>query len=228
MPDRIVRDELLTSERYWSVSIEAQRLFVHLILVVDNLSRFSGKNYTIRATCFPGQPIEPEKLERMLAELHDVDLIRMYVVDAERYLFLPRSGQRLRYRTSKFPSPPNEINDIPEEKTDCGQSVVGLQSDRSQTVVARSEVKRSEVKRREALLGASRFVPPTLEQLKAYVSDRRLNVNAEAFLDHFQSNGWKVGGKTPMKDWQAAARTWSSRNNERQPQSTHISYECEK
>jgi len=32
--------------------------------------------------------------------------------------------------------------------------------------------------------------------------------DSSAWFDHFESNGWKVGGKTPMKDWQASARTW--------------------
>lgn len=35
-----------------------------------------------------------------------------------------------------------------------------------------------------------------------------LNVEAEKFHNHFSSNGWKVGGKAPMKDWNAAARNW--------------------
>lgn len=35
--------------------------------------------------------------------------------------------------------------------------------------------------------------------------------NCEAFIDHFQSNGWRVSGKTPMKDWQAALRNWKRR-----------------
>jgi hypothetical protein len=41
----------------------------------------------------------------------------------------------------------------------------------------------------------------------------------ERFYDHFESNGWKVGGKTKMKDWKAAARNWkrneSTFNNKR-------------
>lgn len=35
-----------------------------------------------------------------------------------------------------------------------------------------------------------------------------LQVEAEKFYNHFSSNGWKVGGKAPMKDWNAAARNW--------------------
>jgi len=31
---------------------------------------------------------------------------------------------------------------------------------------------------------------------------------ARQFFDYYTSNGWKVGGRAPMKDWQAAARKW--------------------
>jgi hypothetical protein len=38
---------------------------------------------------------------------------------------------------------------------------------------------------------------------------------ADAFMDHFESNGWKVGkAKAPMQDWKASVRTWL-RNGER-------------
>ena len=52
-----------------------------------------------------------------------------------------------------------------------------------------------------------RFVPPTLEEVKAYCRERQNVVNAERFIDHYSSNGWKVG-RNPMKDWKAAVRTW--------------------
>jgi hypothetical protein len=39
---------------------------------------------------------------------------------------------------------------------------------------------------------------------------------AATFWDHFESNGWKVGGKTAMKNWQSAARNWVRRNNTNQ------------
>ena len=51
------------------------------------------------------------------------------------------------------------------------------------------------------------FVKPTLEEVRAYCAERRNNVNPEAFIDHYNSNGWKVG-RNSMKDWKAAVRTW--------------------
>lgn len=53
----------------------------------------------------------------------------------------------------------------------------------------------------------TRFKPPTLDEVKAYCRERQNDVNPEKFIDHYTSNGWKVG-KNPMKDWKAAVRTW--------------------
>lgn len=42
-------------------------------------------------------------------------------------------------------------------------------------------------------------------------------IEAEKFFNYFQSNGWKVGGRAPMKDWQAAARNWILNASKFQP-----------
>lgn len=53
-----------------------------------------------------------------------------------------------------------------------------------------------------------RFKAPTVEQAREYFSDKGyMESEAERFVDHFTANGWKVG-KSPMKDWKAAARNW--------------------
>lgn len=48
---------------------------------------------------------------------------------------------------------------------------------------------------------------PTLEEVAAYCQERGNNVDPQAWLDYYTSNGWKVG-RNPMKDWKAAVRTW--------------------
>lgn len=54
---------------------------------------------------------------------------------------------------------------------------------------------------------ASRFTPPTIEEVKAYCKERGNNVDPERWFDYYSANGWRVG-KNPMKDWKAAVRTW--------------------
>ena len=69
------------------------------------------------------------------------------------------------------------------------------------------------------------FVRPSLEEVRAYCLERKNNIDPEAFMDHYESNGWKIGGRSAMKDWKAAVRTWeknsfqfnSRRGQERRP-----------
>lgn len=52
-------------------------------------------------------------------------------------------------------------------------------------------------------------IPPALDEIKFFfVTAQSSHLEAEKFYNYFQSNGWKVGGRAPMKDWQAAARNW--------------------
>lgn len=57
-----------------------------------------------------------------------------------------------------------------------------------------------------------RFVKPSLEKVRSYCQERNNNVDPDAFIDFYESKGWKVGNQ-PMKDWKAAVRTWEKRES---------------
>ncbi|RVT79675.1 hypothetical protein EOD40_00765 [Flavobacterium sufflavum] len=55
----------------------------------------------------------------------------------------------------------------------------------------------------------SDFIAPTIELVKEFFQEKKVSViEAEKYFNYYSSNGWKVGGKTQMKDWKAAARNW--------------------
>jgi len=56
-----------------------------------------------------------------------------------------------------------------------------------------------------------RFKKPTLDEVKNYCILRNNNIDAEAFIDFYESKNWQIG-KNKMKDWKAAVRTWERRN----------------
>ena len=56
-----------------------------------------------------------------------------------------------------------------------------------------------------------RFTPPTLEEVKAYAKEKSLIIDAEDFVDFYESKGWVVG-KSPMKSWKASASRWARSN----------------
>jgi len=56
------------------------------------------------------------------------------------------------------------------------------------------------------------FSPPALEEVKKFfLQNESSAVEAENFFNYFESNGWLVGGKAKMKNWNAAARNWIKR-----------------
>lgn len=61
-----------------------------------------------------------------------------------------------------------------------------------------------------------RFVKPTVEEVKAYCLEKGYSVDADRFVNFYESKGWLVG-RTPMKDWKAAVRTWN-RSESQQPE----------
>lgn len=56
----------------------------------------------------------------------------------------------------------------------------------------------------------TRFVPPTVEDVKEYCFERHNGIDAQAFVDYYTARDWMLG-KTKMKDWKAAVRTWENR-----------------
>ena len=58
------------------------------------------------------------------------------------------------------------------------------------------------------------FVKPTLQEVEAYCTQRNNFVDAQRFLDFYESKGWMIG-KNKMKDWKASVRTWE-KNSDKQ------------
>lgn len=58
-----------------------------------------------------------------------------------------------------------------------------------------------------------RFTPPTADEVRAYAKEKGFSIDAERFVNFYESKGWKVGS-SPMKDWRASVRNWASRERD--------------
>ena len=74
--------------------------------------------------------------------------------------------------------------------------------------------------------GASRFTPPSLEQVQSYVKEKNYRgVNCELFMANYETTGWMVG-KNKMKCWKSAVSKWNMRQkdfsgNDKSPSASH-------
>lgn len=57
----------------------------------------------------------------------------------------------------------------------------------------------------------SRFVPPTVEEVRAYCLERGNGIDPSLFVDFYEARGW-IAGRGKMRSWKAAVRTWEKRN----------------
>ena len=62
----------------------------------------------------------------------------------------------------------------------------------------------------------SRFKKPTVEEVRTFIQENNYHVNPNDFVNFYESKGWLVG-KSPMKDWKAAVRTWESKEKNENP-----------
>lgn len=98
-----------------------------------------------------------------------------------------------------------------EHKTDANAyaNAEQMQSDSNADAMQGEYSKGEETKIKE---NSGRFTPPTLEEVSDYCLERKNGVDPQRFIDYNQSKGWIIG-KSKMKDWKAAVRTWEQKEN---------------
>ena len=58
---------------------------------------------------------------------------------------------------------------------------------------------------------STRFIPPTIDEIKAYCDERNSSVDPESFYSFYESKGWMIG-KNKMKNWKMAISTWERKD----------------
>lgn len=57
----------------------------------------------------------------------------------------------------------------------------------------------------------SKFVPPTIEEVREYCQERKNNVDPVKFVSYYNSANW-YRGKTKIKNWKQCVITWEQNN----------------
>lgn len=196
---RMFAKTIIDSDAFLDMPLSAQALYFHLSMRADD----------------DGFVNNPKKIQRMVgASEDDCKLLVM-----KRFILTFESGvivikhwkihnyiQKDRYKETVYLQEKstlalNENNAY----TECIQN--GYKTDtqvRIGKVIDSIEIEKGKSTKSKT---ASRFTPPTIDEVAAYCSERNNNVDAQRFIDYYTANGWKVG-RNSMKDWKAAVRTW--------------------
>lgn len=59
-------------------------------------------------------------------------------------------------------------------------------------------------------------IPPTLDEIYAWIDKKGYTLDGEQFFDFYESKGWMVG-RNKMKNWHSAMSTWDKRERKAKP-----------
>lgn len=107
MPNRILREGILTSERVDALgSWAAECFYRRLHSVVDDFGRYYANPSLLRAACYPLKldKVSNADIEEWIAECERVGLLSVYEIAGKKYLEVVDFRQQPRTKTSKYPS----------------------------------------------------------------------------------------------------------------------------
>lgn len=176
----------------WYGNINTCRVFIHMLL------KAYWKDKKIEGTVIPRGSF-PSSYGRLAEETQlTVDEVRTAVKH------LISTKEITKRATSKFTV--FTVNNY-----DAYQIIPSTFPNDSQTIPERfptkEEYKEGNNKKEDTNVSKKKFVPPTVEEVRAYCQERGNKVDPQAFVDHYTSNGWMVG-RNKMKSWKAAVGTW--------------------
>ena len=131
MPNRIIREGIITSAPVNDLTWGAEVFYRRLLNVADDYGRFHANPSLLRAYCYPLQlnKVSDSDITKWLAETQKTGLVRVYSVDGKDVLELDKFGQRVRADKSKFPPMPDTCLTNDGQVTVTGQTsahVVGV------------------------------------------------------------------------------------------------------
>ena len=108
MPNRVIREGFLDSEKINKLSESEQNFFTRLMLIVDDYGRFDARPELLKSKCYPVTDKRLTMVSNMLTKLNKTGLVKLYSVNGKDYLEIVEYNQRLRQKREKYPSPESE------------------------------------------------------------------------------------------------------------------------
>jgi len=192
----------------------ARLLFIGLWTEADREGRIEDRPKRLKAQLFPYDDCDVVAMLADLARMRDASgapaFILRYEVAGQRFV------QVVNWHKHQQPHCKERASTIPAPCKHGASTVQAPEEHMRSTPDSLSSDSLSPPTPSRGPSEAKRFRPPVKAEVEAYIREKGYSFSADAFLDHYQANGWKRG-KTPIVDWQAACRTWENRRREAPP-----------
>lgn len=214
---RSVKPEFFRHEKLQALGPLSMLIFEGLWTQCDKAGRFPWRPRSLKLDILPFIDFD---MEKELLRLADGDFVQKYEVKGEFFGVIPTFGEHQRVsgkeaqEPAKYPDP-NPVKsrksrkltgEAPEKQPGSDWEPKTTSPGSNGAPCIRNGVQEGNG------VGASRFTPPSLDEIRDYCSERKNRVDPEKFHAHYESNGWRVG-KVPMRKWKAAVVSWERNSN---------------
>tara|TARA_R110002096_G_scaffold262292_2_gene455768 strand:- start:17288 stop:18109 length:822 start_codon:yes stop_codon:yes gene_type:complete len=221
---RNIKPAFFKNESLADVDIPARLLFVGLWTLSDFRGNLEYRPRRIKAEIYPYDEID---IISHLLDLEKSGLIRIYSVLGQEYINIPNFAkhQRPHINEQRSGSEIPEHTEKDAQAIDSKELAINSELERNQSgLVAlnpescflnpdtlNAECGKPEPKPKNN----GRMARPTIQELITEFEGRVIDheVQAASFLNHYESNGWKVG-KNAMKSWKHAVTNWITRGKQ--------------
>jgi hypothetical protein len=225
MPNRILREGILTSERVAKLGWAEEVFYRRLMSVVDDFGRYYATPMLLRAACYPLMldKVSDADVGKWLAKCAEAALVSVYPAqDGKRYLQMVDFRQQVRAKDSKFPQ---MISECVAGDSTCAADAKQVPADAHLVVDVSVDEGEGRADTRKPAKGSrlpDDWTLPDDWKLEAEAIARTdgfsLNVVRESlkFRDFWLAKAGKDGSKL---DWRATWRGWIRRAGEYAPKS---------
>lgn len=67
----------------------------------------------------------------------------------------------------------------------------------------------------------TKFIPPTLEEVRAYARERNSGVDPKKFFDYYDTGNWKDAKGNPVRNWKQKFLTWEKNDTPQKQERPH-------
>jgi hypothetical protein len=210
---RTIKPQHVNDKKLTEISLQAHLFWVLSWCFSDDEGVLENDPILLKSQLFPRRPeIRTEQINQWIDQLIKARFVIPFTHNGEGYLL---------HRTfnvhQKIDRP--QPSKIPQETINSIRRTFDEHSTNDQPcIVKESIVEDSSVLDTASPPAQKKFVKPDENLLSDFFTEIGLDdftaqAQAKLFINHYESNGWKVG-KNSMKDWRAAARGWKERMKE--------------
>ena len=201
----------------------ARLLFIGLWTVADCNGILENRPRKIKAELLPYDDCD---IEQLLNQLVDKKFIEYFEVDGVGYFHVIKFKEHQHPHHKEQPKHPTplDVTTSPRQAPDKSETSTELapnlpQSNPSDSLILNTDslTPYTDTLSNKVAVSVSEKSngKPTLEAVREYCLENAPGIDASAFYDYYQSQGWKKSNGRPVKDWQACVRTWKRKGNDK-------------